>query len=1093
MRKLTVLATLLVLHGLALPVLAEDTTAAFFKRHCIECHNAETQEAALDLTSLSHDLDDPDHFRRWTKIHDRIAAGEMPPAGAEQPESAARAKFVKSLSESLLTAEEAHAVNVPHLRRLTRAEYENTIRDLFDMPGIALSGNLPADGSAHGFDKHPEALDISHVNVQKYLESADHILDYAIATRPQPPVIQKRRISLVNRGGFVAHVVMNGDGLLLKNGQPDPEFPPAAEQAHLDQGAHERWGSFRNGATVGLFRHEDESFNPYYSEHVAIYPALYRVRTSMWSFGWDKGKMTPGRGTETGRLSVVQLTGDGRGGQHPSYVLGYFDAPADKPLEHELMVWLNHNEILGFNTASLAPAANYYKKKRALEFTGPGIAVDWLDIEGPLYETWPPQSHQVLFGDLPLAEFKAAEHPGVYPPRRGRPKQIGAGMNRPDPEPGIWTVHSQEPLADADRLLASFLPKLFRRPVSDAVRAQYVAIVQDRLTAGDCFELAMRAAYRRALVAPDFLYHIELGSSDETKGTEAIDDYALACRLAFFLWNSAPDAELTRHAAAGDLRTPEVLHREVERLLQDPRSERFVQDFVGQWLRLREIAANDPDRKLYPEFNPYLQDSMVAETRAYFRELLDQDLDATHLVKSPFVLINQKLATHYGIDDVRGSAIRRVPLPEGCPRGGFLTQASILKITANGTTTSPVPRGAFVMDRLLGQPPEPPPSNVAAIEPDVRGTTTIRDQLAKHREHAVCASCHSRLDPPGFALESFDVIGGFRERYRSIGEGDPAPRGSIDPFIGISFRLGPTVYAAGQLPDGREFQGIRDYQNLIAADPTRLLHNLASQFAVYATGRTVRFGDRAALDEVVERTESHGGGIRTLLHELIASPLFLGEAQPAQSWERNAMQVAAAESSQHMMMTVPLADVQSPAIAQVELTPEITPEVFEFDDEHVEQVQVTGLFMPGCDEDFRQVFAEFPEAQLKELDFETATGKIAYAAKSSLFGSAKSEQVVERLNNRIRQISGSRLGVKPPGSIPREKLERVEIGIVGLDCKACSLAVYSILERVPGVEQATANFHDGLAVAWIDPAQTSRAALEELLQQRRVQLAQPTD
>jgi hypothetical protein len=284
---------------------------------------------------------------------------------------------------------------------------------------------------------------------------------------------------------------MNGDGGLLQDKRLDPDFPPAAEQNHLDQGAHERWGSFDNGASVGLFRHEDESVSPYFIELVTIYPARYRVRTSLWSFQWDQGRLLPSRGTEAARLSVVQLTGDGRGGQHPSYVLGYFDAPDSSALEHEVYVWLNHNELIGFNTASLAPAANYYKARRAMEFTGPGITVDWLDIEGPLYKSWPPQSHTVLFGDLPIVEFSEANQPGVKPPVRTRPRQLGAGLNRPDPEPGVWTVQSLQQIADAQRLLGDFLPRLFRRPVADEVRQQYVRIVEERLAAGDCFELAM--------------------------------------------------------------------------------------------------------------------------------------------------------------------------------------------------------------------------------------------------------------------------------------------------------------------------------------------------------------------------------------------------------------------------------------------------------------------------------------------------------------------------------------------------------------------------------------------------------------------------
>jgi hypothetical protein len=243
-------------------------------------------------------------------------------------------------------------------------------------------------------------------------------------------------------------------------------------------------------------------------------------------------------------------------------------------------------------------------------------------------------------------------------------------------------------------------------------------------------------------------------------------------------------------------------------------------------------------------------------------------------VKSDFAMLNEKLAVHYGIPGVKGSQIREVALPPGSPRGPFLTQASILRITANGTTTSPVPRGAFVMDRLLGQPPEPPPPNIPAIEPDVRGAKTIREQLDKHRNNPSCASCHAKMDPPGFALEAFDVIGGQRTRYRSIGAGDPAPRGPIDPFIGISFKLGPNVDASGELPDGRAFKSIDEFQDLLAADSDRLLKNLARQFAVYGTGRKLAFADRSQIDAVVASTQKNGGGVRTLIQELVQSPLF---------------------------------------------------------------------------------------------------------------------------------------------------------------------------------------------------------------------------
>lgn len=1069
---------------------ADQQIDKFLTQFCVDCHSGEGAPTGLDFTKISHDLKQSDVLRQWVKLHDQVAAHHMPPEEADQPTSADRDSFVRALHQTLMGAEQQLAQDQPRLRRLTRTEYENTIRDLFDMPGIALSGNLPADGEAHGFDKVPEALDISHVNVAKYLEAADHVLDYAIATRPEPPAISTRRISLVNRGGFVAHIVMNGDGVLLKNGQPDPEFPPAGEQNHLDQGAHERWGSFDNGASVGLFRHEDESVSPYFIEHVTIYPACYRVRTSLWSFGWDQGTVLPGRGTEAARLSVVQLTGDGRGGQHPSYVLGYFNAPVGKPLEHEVVVWLNHNELIGFNTASLAPAANYYKKKRAMEFTGPGIVVDWLDIEGPLYDEWPPASHKLLFGDLPLVEFKQEEHPGVQPPDHKRPRQLGAGMNRPDPEPGIWTVHSDDPIVDANRLLASALPKLFRRPVSDAVRQQYVNIVQARLDAGDCFELAMRMAYRSAMVSPDFLYHID----DSTPVEQAAkpDVYALACRLSYFLWNSAPDERLVQLATSGELRRPEVLHAEVERMLRHPHAKRFVDDFLGQWLKLYDIAATDPDKKLYPEFSPYLQDCMVAETRAYFRELLEQDLDVSHLLKSEFLMLNQKLATHYGIPDVTGTQVRRVPLPAGCPRGGLVTQASILKITANGTTTSPVPRGAFVLDRLLGKPPEPPPSNVSAIEPDVQGATTIREQLAKHRDNALCASCHQKIDPPGFALEAFDVIGGFRTRYRSIGEGDPAERGAIDPFIGIGFRLGKDVDASGELPDGQTFADIQEFQNIATTNSRPLLENLAQRFVVYSTGQTVRFSDRPALASIVDRTLAQNGGVRTLLHEVIGSPLFSSGLDTA-IYKKNpadAVTVSADGSDdQRMLMTSTLPAVTSPAVrSAAEEQPAPPAPDYTFDDEHSVTVRVVGLFIPERADAFRELIQRFSDVELKSLDVATAEATIQCAAESGTFKNANADQIIERLNNMVRQASTGLFSVKPMGELPHDQLQQIEFDIIGLDCKACSLAVHDILLRNNGVIHATASFKDGKAIAWIDPAQTNHDELVMAMKKSNVTL-----
>lgn len=862
----------------------------FFQQHCTQCHDADTKEGGLDLTSLDRDLDNAAVFARWVKIHDRIASDEMPPKDEPRPAVDERDAVLKRLKQDLVAADKPQPTP---LRRLTRVEYENTLRDLFDMPGLLLRDSLPADGSAHGFDTNADALTLSHVNMAKYIEAADYTLDFAIATQPKAPAYREQRLSLASHYYVDLLLAYNGGAVFLKDKKPDPGFLPTSKHQHIDHGAHERLGMFNRDSAVGVFRHEDESFMPWTQGFAAIYPGRYRVRASLWSYTWDKGEVKPARGVEAMRLSVKQLQGRGLGQDHPSFVIGYFDAPSLDSQVHEFQQWLNPGESIGFNTASLAPVHIFHQYKRNLmSFTGPGIACDWIDIQGPIHDVWPPRSHRLLFGDLEMAEFDPASKEATLPKRERLRQVMIKAANQPDEFPGYWTVHSDNPPADARRLLAALLPKLFRRPVEPEVVDDYVALVDERLAAGDCFELAMRWAYRAALCSPDFLFHVE--------PEDKLDDYALANRLAYFLWNSLPDARLTELAASGELRQPAVLRAEVERLLGDPKSARFVKDFCGQWLRLREIAATDPDRKLYPEFSTYLQNSMVMETEAYFRELIDKDLDATHLIDSDFAMLNEKLAVHYGIDGVvgrdpspvpaardngpklrksnpagrvSGSQIRRVELPPDSPRGGFLTQAAILKITANGTTTSPVPRGAFVMERLLGIEIPPPPPDVPAIEPDVRGATTIREQLAKHRADPSCAGCHAKLDPAGFALESFDVIGGFRKRYRA-NEGDRAEpeRHLLDPHLRVSFWLGQPVDPSYQLADGRKFADVVQLQRLLSEDEDLLATNLARHFAIYAIGRDLTFSDRDRIAGIVTRAKP--GGVRSLIHELVQSELF---------------------------------------------------------------------------------------------------------------------------------------------------------------------------------------------------------------------------
>jgi hypothetical protein len=345
----------------------------------------------------------------------------------------------------------------------------------------------------------------------------------------------------------------------------------------------------------------------------------------------------------------------------------------------------------------------------------------------------------------------------------------------------------------------------------------------------------------------------------------------LAARLSYFLWNSEPDAELR----AADLTKPDVLRRQTERLLSDDRSQRFVDAFLDYWLDLRKATATSPDAALYPDY--YLDDLLVEsatrETQMFFAELLLDDLPARNLVASDFAMLNERLAQHYGLPAVSGVNVRRVQLPKGSVRGGLLTQASVLKVTANGTTTSPVLRGAWIMERILGKPPPPPPASVPAIEPDTHGAQTIRQQLDAHRKQQVCAACHAKIDPAGFALENFDVFGGWRDRYRALGEGQPPPGigKNGQPF---TFHLAQPVDVSGVLPDGRSFRNIRDLKQLLLNDEQQVARNLAKQLIIYATGSAIRFGDRPVVEKVLARTQASHYGVRSLVHEIVQSEIF---------------------------------------------------------------------------------------------------------------------------------------------------------------------------------------------------------------------------
>jgi hypothetical protein len=530
--------------------------------------------------------------------------------------------------------------------------------------------------------------------------------------------------------------------------------------------------------------------------------------------------------------------------------LGSFDVNPD-PTVRELEVWLMAGETIRPDAARFFRSRPPDHKNPLAGPDGmPGLAFAWMEVEGPLIDQWPPAGHQLMFGDLPIVELDT--------------KATGNKSGR-----GVEVV-STNANTDAPRLLSHFLQRAYRRPVKESDLDRFLPIVHAALKSGYNFTDAMIAGYTGVLCSPAFLY------LQENPGR--LDDLALASRLSYFLWNSPPDTQLRQLAEKRQLHRPKVLRAQTDRLLNDPKSRRFVNAFLNYWLDLRLIEGTAPDVELYPDYqlDDLLVESMIGETQEFFSELIQRNLGVTNLVASDFGMLNERLATHYGIPAVEGVELRRVRLPADSVRGGLLTEASVLKVTANGTTTSPVKRGAWIMTRLLGKPPPPPPPNVPALEPDIRGATTIRDQLARHRSQESCAACHRNIDPAGFALESFDVMGGWRDRYRSFGQGLPV-KGVGHNGLKYHFCLGPAVDSSGELPDGRSFQNVRQLKQLLLKDDQQLARNLTQQLVIYAAGAPIQFSDRPQIARIPDDTRSSGYGVRSLIHEIVQSDLFLNK------------------------------------------------------------------------------------------------------------------------------------------------------------------------------------------------------------------------
>jgi hypothetical protein len=771
----------------AAPRKLDDPVRTFLIDHCLACHTGQKPKGNFDASRLSADFDDAANRDRWIAALKRVRDGEMPPKARPRPAE----KDVKALAGWVEA--KAGAARLAHgrtvLRRLNRVEYQNTVRDMLGID-VELKDMLPADSSANGFDTSGEALHVSSFLLEKYLQAADTALGYAIANGPRPPVVKKR--------------------YSLK------------DQHHVKTSTEKVYRI--EGDTVTLF-----SSSAWNAVHVyQFYPpdrGRYRFRISA-SAVQSGGKQV---------TYCVSLTGKQMAGA--SGLIGYFDAPPGVPTITEFVEFMEPRTTVNILPYGLAGAQAVHKIG-ADKYEGPGLAVQFVEVEGSLHDTWPPPSHKRIFGDL-----------------EQKPSPVFNNSKRVE-------VVSTDPEADAEAILRDFARRAFRRAVTDADLKPFLALVKAKLAAKQSFEKAVRVGLAAVLVSPEFLF------LRETPGK--LDDFALASRLSYFLWSTMPDDELLTLAGAGKLSQPAVLRGQVERMLNHPKAAAFTENFVGQWLSLREIDATEPSHLLYPEFDHMLKVSMIRETELFFAEVLKDNLSLTNFVDSDFAMLNARLAKHYGIPGPDGFAFRKAAISPGRHRGGVLTQASVLKVTANGTTTSPVVRGAWVMDRILGTPPPRPPADVPAIDPDIRGATTIREQLARHRKDPACANCHSKFDPAGFALESFDVIGGWRDNYRTTGNGKPV---TVDGRR-MPYHEGKRIDPSDVLPDGSKFADIDEFKRLLLRDKDQLARALAVRLMTYATGAAPEAADRAELEAIVKAVRGKNYGLRALVHEVVQSRVF---------------------------------------------------------------------------------------------------------------------------------------------------------------------------------------------------------------------------
>jgi mono/diheme cytochrome c family protein len=865
----------------------EDTVKPFLRANCLKCHGPEKTLAGLRLDTLGTDFLSGKTGDVWREVYDRLGNGTMPPKKELRPDAAEAAKVTDWIIHELRGAEKrakGMSGRIP-TRRLNRTEYANTLRDLFFLEENvvrALERDLPMDGTVDGFDRGGAALFIDGAQMARYLETADAVLSRGVfAAKPKwttsgrsypQEKVDWRPSKYVGR---YTDLAAYPDGHPLRN----------KEQITVPLGAN--WMKLTRGGLefVGAGYHGEGGID----FHDGIWQSWNRPWGSAdFADGWYRMKCRAGAFKGTGKHAADEVRvwlKYSPGTPIAAMESVVIDAPLEDPREFEMMIFLRagtpdlpHGLRLGWNGGPKnlivnSPARErlekewrdvYYKneaifrkkpaapkeeveaaKKRAEEAAEryhkamrevdvayvfnpevdlqaiPRLWIEWLEIEGPVAD-WPPRSRTELFFD---GEDRAVDEPYIR------------------------------------EIFARFLPRAYRRPVGaeevDAVAAWV-------LKARDANQLsgseAVREGVRMVLCSPGFLLLQE--PAGPTAQPRRLTDHELACRLSYFLWSTMPDAELLTLAAKRRLSEPGTLRAQVLRMIADPKAIGFVRNFTGQWLKVRDFDSVITDRNQYKSYDEDLRESSRREPAEFFQEVLRQDLSILNFIDSDFLVINSRLAAHYGIEGVSGGAFRRVSIGPERRRGGVLGMAGVLTFLTDGLRTLPVRRGAYVLETLWNAPPPPPPPNVGDLPP-VGKVKTVRERLELHRQSDSCASCHAKIDPFGIALENYDAIGAWRDRQN----GERFKNDKNAPLLDVS----------GTLPSGRAFQTAGEFKRALMAEKDRFVRGFVEKVLSYALGRPVGAADRGIVDEIIRSIESSGNEkyrMRSLLQAVVSSPVF---------------------------------------------------------------------------------------------------------------------------------------------------------------------------------------------------------------------------